>query len=169
MRRHIAGLIAGLASFTAVGGAQAGTATGNFNVKITIVANCVVSATDMLFPVTTGVLNANVDQTSVISVTCTNGTTYSVGIEAGANAGPGNPVTGRKMIGGPSSELISYALFSDSGRNNNWGNTFGTGWQTGTGTGSVTPQTYTVYGRVAPQTTPKPGNYADVVQVTVTY
>ena len=167
MRRHIAGLIAGLASLTAVGGAQALTTTGNFNVKITIIANCVVSATDMLFSPTTGVLSANVDQTSVVSVTCTNTTPYTVGIEAGANAG--GVVTARKMIGGPSSELISYALFSNSGRTANWGNTLATGWQTGTGNGSTTPQTYTVYGRVAPQTTPTPGNYADVVQVTVTY
>ena len=167
MRRHIAGLIAGLASLTAVGGAQALTTTGNFNVKITIIANCVVSATDMLFPVTTGVLNANIDQTSVISVTCTNTTPYSVGIEVGANGG-GTVIT-RKMKGGPTNELISYALFSDSGRTTNWGNTLATGWQTGTGNGSTTPQTYTVYGRVAPQATPTPGNYADVVQVTVTY
>ena len=167
MRRHITGLIAGLASLTAFGGAQAATTTGTFNVKITIITNCVVSATDMLFPVTTGVLNANIDQTSVISVTCTNTTPYTVGIEVGTNGG--GTVLTRKMIGGPSNELISYALFSDSLRTANWGNTAGTGWQTGTGNGNTTPQTYTVYGRVAAQNTPTPGNYTDVVQVTVTY
>ena len=165
MSKILAGLIVSGVALTA-GAASALTATGNFNVKITITANCTVSATDMLFA-STGVIAANVDQTSVISVICTNTTPYSVGIEAGTNGG--GTVTTRKMKGGPSNELISYTLFSDAGRTANWGNTLATGWQTGTGNGSTTPQTYTVYGRVPVQTTPTPGNYTDAVQVTITY
>ncbi|WP_409528142.1 spore coat protein U domain-containing protein [Rhizobium sp.] len=38
---------------------------------------------------------------------------------------------------------------------------------TGTGTGS--PQTLTVYGRVPAQNTPAPGTYSDTVVVTVSY
>jgi spore coat protein U-like protein len=37
------------------------------------------------------------------------------------------------------------------------------------GTGTGLTQTLTVYGRVAPQTTPKPGTYSDTIIATVTY
>ena len=163
MRKVLAGLIVSGAALTA-GAANAATAIGNFNVKITITANCTVSATDMLFA-STGVIAANVDQTSVISVICTNTTPYQIGIEAGSNG----TVAARKMKNLASGEFISYSLFSDSGRLNTWGNTALTGWQTNTGNGSTTPQNFTVYGRVPVQTTPTPGNYTDIVQVTVNY
>jgi spore coat protein U-like protein len=43
----------------------------------------------------------------------------------------------------------------------------GTNTEAGTGTG--TTQTITVYGQVPAQTSPAPGSYADVVNVTVTF
>ena len=44
-----------------------------------------------------------------------------------------------------------------------------TGVNTASGTGTGVTQTLNVYGRVAPQTTPKPGTYSDTVIATVTY
>ena len=60
-------------------------------------------------------------------------------------------VTARKLKGGPSNELINYAIYSNSGRTTNWGNTVGTDTVAGTGNGSA--QTLQVYGRVPAQTT----------------
>ena len=164
MRKLMAGLLVG-GSIFAAGSAVAATVTTTFNVKITITSQCLInSASDMLFA-STGVIASNVDQTSSISVTCTNTTPYTVGISAGTNGG-GTVIT-RKMKHATLADTVAYALFSDSARAVNWGDTSGTGWQSGIGNGTAQP--YTVYGRVAAQTTGAPGNYTDNVTVTVTY
>lgn len=68
---------------------------------------------------------------------------------------------------GPASATIGYALYRDSGRTQNWGETVGTDTVAGTGDGNV--QAITVYGRVPAQATPGVGTYTDSVTVTVTY
>ena len=142
---------------------EAATATGTFNVQVTIAATCVVtSATNLNFG-TQGVLAANVDQTSTINVTCTNTTPYNIGLDKGVN---GASVTTRQMkSAGPA--LINYSLFSDAGRTVNWGNTVGTDTVAATGTGSAQP--FTVFGRIPPQVSPVPALYTDTITVTVTF
>lgn len=141
---------------------KAATAVGNFQVQINIQANCVVvSASDLNFG-NTGVLSANIDSTSTISVQCTTSTPYTIGLNQGVNGGS---VTTRQMAG--SGGLINYSLFRDSGRTQNWGSTAGTDTVAGVGNGAA--QNYTVYGRVPAQTTPAPALYTDTITVTVTY
>lgn len=142
--------------------ARAATAVGNFQIQINIQANCVVvSASDLNFG-NTGVLSANIDSTSTISVQCTTSTPYAIGLNQGVNGGS---VTTRQMAG--SGGLINYSLFRDSGRTQNWGSTAGTDTVAGVGNGAA--QNYTVYGRVPAQTTPAPALYTDTITVTVTY
>jgi spore coat protein U-like protein len=162
MRYFLAALTAAFFSF-AWSGAEAATATGSFNVQVTIAATCVVtSATNLDFG-TQGVLAANVDQTSTINVTCTNTTPYNIGLDKGVN---GASVTTRQMkAAGPA--LINYSLFSDAGRTVNWGNTVGTDTVAATGTGSAQP--FTVFGRIPPQVSPLAAVYTDTITVTVTY
>jgi spore coat protein U-like protein len=164
MRKHVIGLgaAAGLAMLS--NAAQAATATSNFQVRLTITAQCLAATTTDLDFGSSGFLSSNVDVQSSIQVSCTNTTPYNVGFDKGVN---GASVTTRQMKGGPNDELISYAIYSDSGRSTNWGNTVGTDTVAGTGSGSG--QTINVYGRVPPQTTPRPGNYTDTITVTVTY
>lgn len=142
--------------------AKAATATGNFQVQINIQANCiVVSASDLNFG-NAGVLSANIDSTSTISVQCTTSTPYTIGFNQGVNGGS---VTTRQMAG--AGGLINYSLFRDTGRTQNWGNTVPTDTQGGTGTGSN--NSYTIYARIPPQAAPAVGSYASTVTVTVTY
>jgi spore coat protein U-like protein len=143
--------------------AQAGTATTTLGVSLTINAGCNVSSSPVAFPAQS-VLASAVNQSGSISVTCTNTTPYNVGLDKGA--GTGASVANRLMTG-PSSATVAYGLYQDSSHATNWGNTVGTDTQAGTGNGSA--QTLTVYGRIAPQTTPQPGAYADTVNVTVTF
>jgi spore coat protein U-like protein len=138
------------------------TSTASFTVTATVLASCTVSATNLSFG-TTGTLTSNIDSTSSISVTCSNGSPYQVGLNAGN--GSGATVTNRKMT--LSSTTVNYALYSNSSRTTNWGNTAGTDTVGGTGTGSA--QSLTVYGRVPSQSTPAPGTYTDTIVVTVTY
>lgn len=138
--------------------------TTQFQVSMTIQAECrLTSASDLAFG-TTGVIQTAINSTSTIGVQCTNTTPYNIGLNAGA--GTGATVTNRHMTSGTGAQ-VNYQLFRDSGRTLNWGNTAPTDTLSGTGNGAV--QTVTVYGRVPAQTTPAAGTYADTVQVTVTY
>lgn len=162
LRTSLAALF--LLQSVSIGPAIAATATGNMNVRITIQAECkVVTATDLDFG-TRGVIDANIDQTSTLTVQCTNSTPYTVGLSAGGGAGA--TVAVRRMTG-PASATVNYALYRDAARTQVWGVTAGTDVVSGTGNGSA--QNLTVYGRVPPQTTPAAGVYSDVVAITVTY
>ena len=139
----------------------AATTTSTFTVSITLVATCTInSASTLNFGSSVGILSANIDQSSTISVTCSNTTPYDIGLDAGTATGA--TVTTRKL-----GNAVSYSLYSDSGHTTNWGNTVSTDTVASTGTGSA--QSFTVYGRVPSQTTPAPGAYTDTITVTVTY
>ena len=142
----------------------AATATSQFQVTMTLQAECkLTSASDLAFG-TSGVIQSAVNATSTIGVQCTNTTPYNVGL--GAGAGTGATVALRKMTSAGGS-TINYQLFRDTARTQTWGDVVGTNTASGTGNGAV--QTLTVYGTVPAQTTPAAGSYTDTVQVTVTY
>ena len=163
MNVKLSGAIALAALGFAFATAQAATVTNSMPVKITIQNACNVTTTapTTLDFGTQGPLVANIDQTSTITVTCTNLAPYNVGL----NGGVSGSVTARTMLNGTTP--VNYSLFRDSARTLNWGNTVGTDTLAGTGSGSS--QAVTVYGRVPPQTTPAAGVYTDNVTVTVTY
>jgi spore coat protein U-like protein len=92
-----------------------------------------------------------------------NTTTYTVGLSAGLASGA--TVTTRKMQDG--ANLLSYALYSSSGRSTNWGNTAGTNWVAGTGSGVAQP--HAIYGQIAAGQHPTPGSYTDTITATITY
>ncbi|MUO80754.1 fimbrial major subunit CsuA/B family protein [Agrobacterium vitis] len=140
------------------------TATSPFTVQMTITADCQITSAGNLSFGSAGLISSNRDATSTLTVQCTNGTAYNLGLNEGA--GTGATVTSRLMTG-PASATIGYALYRDTARSTVWGNTVGTNTVSASGTGST--QTYTVYGRVASQTTPAAGAYTDTVTVTVTY
>jgi spore coat protein U-like protein len=148
-------LALGAASTSAV----ASSTTATMGVTATVQATCIVSATPMGFG--TYISTAASTSTSAITVTCTNSTTYTLGLDAGLNGGT---VTTRQMKNGTA--LLNYALFSDSGRTTNWGNTTGS-WVSGTGNGSG--QAITVYGQAAAGQYVTPGAYSDSITATVTY
>ncbi len=141
--------------------AIAGTASTTFQVTATVDATCGVSATDLAFGTYAG---SQTDNTSTITVTCTNTTPWNIGLNAGTSSGA--TVTTRAMTG-PGSATLNYALYSDSGHSTNWGNTVGTDTVSGTGTGST--QDKTVYGRVAGSQYPAPGSYSDTITATVSW
>ncbi len=163
MRLALLAAAAALAVGTLPPAAMAATATGNFQVLLTINAECrLISATDLDFG-TTGVIQTPLTATSNIVIQCTATTPYDVGIDAGLGAGA--TIASRKMTG--PGGTVDYTLYQEAARTNLWGNTIGTDTVASTGTGS--PQTFTVYGYVPAQATPAPGSYIDTVLVTVTY
>lgn len=132
-----------------------------YNARPAAAAKCSVSASGVAFGNYTATNIVNI--TGTVSVTCTKGTAYHVGLNAGLAIGA--TVTNRSMTG-PASALLGYKLFSDSGRTANWGNTSGTGYVSGTGNGSA--QTLTIYAQIPASEFVAPGSYTDTITVNVT-
>lgn len=163
MRYFLVAMVAACLGFATGEAEAATTTTGSFNVQVTIAATCVIDSASLLNFGTQGVLAANIDQTSTITVTCTATTPYDIGLDKGVN---GASVTTRQMKDA-GTDLINYSLFSDSGHTTNWGNTIGTDAVHATGTGSA--QAFTVFGRIPPQASQPPGLYTDTITITVTF
>ena len=141
--------------------APAATAVGSMAVSATVLSSCIVAATPMAFG---NYSSSQLDSTASVLVTCSNGTTYNVGLDAGS--GSGASVSSRKMTG-TSGTTLDYVLYRDASRSSVWGATVGS--DTLAGTGSGLPQTLNVYGRVGSSQYPGSGIYTDTVVVTVTY
>lgn len=126
----------------------------------TVAATCLLSATNLAFGTYAGV---QAEITSTITATCTNTTPYTVGLSAGSG---GASVTTRAMTG-PGAALLNYAMFRDSARTLNWGNTAPTDTLGGTGNGNA--QALTVYGRIPAGQFVAPGAYTDTITATITF
>ncbi|KSV64857.1 hypothetical protein N185_34285 [Sinorhizobium sp. GW3] len=133
-----------------------------FNVNAFVAANCAVTTQPVDFGAV-GVISRNMDSEGAVIVTCTPGTTFTIGLSTAS--GGGNP-TARKMINGAQS--VTYGLYKDSARTQPWGDSALPG-STVSGTGAGASQTFPVFGRVQPQTSPPAGVYTDTVIVAVTY
>jgi spore coat protein U-like protein len=163
MRAAYAGaafVLAGTAPMLAEG---ASPKTTTFTVTLTIQADCAITANPLDFG-TTGLITSNIDQTTTLSLTCSSGTAYNVGLDAGTVSG--SAIAARKL-GGSGSNTVNFALYRDSARSLNWGNTVGTDTLSGTGTGAA--QAISVYGRVPTQTAPAAGAYSSTITATVTF
>ncbi|MBS0288662.1 MAG: spore coat U domain-containing protein [Proteobacteria bacterium] len=143
----------------------AATSTTSLAVSATVVSDCAVIANPLGFGNYGLTSPSNLDSTSTINVTCTLSVPFNIGLDAGAGAGA--TVTNRKLTKVSASQTLNYALYQDSGRTTNWGNTPGTDTVASTGTGLL--QAFTVYGRIPMNQTSPSGVYNDTVTVTVTY
>lgn len=160
-KRYVAAFVIGCISSNP---AFATDATTTMGVSAIVLNACLVSATDMAFGSYNPTSSTPTDATSSIIVTCTPGTLYNVGLNAGTTAGA--TVSTRKMLNGAAP--LNYSLYSNSGRSTNWGNSSGSDTVSQTAS-SIVPATFTVYGRVPAQQSVAAGAYTDTVTVTVSY
>lgn len=140
-----------------------GSATASIAVNLVVESGCTLSAADLDFG-TTSVLTSAITADTTVSVTCTNGTPYNIGINEGDVAGS---TTTTRLMGGGNSETVSFTLWQDSALSTNWGSVQGTNTYAGTGTGAS--QTVTVYGKVPAQTTPSASTYKTTLTASVYY
>lgn len=150
--------------FTALSATPALAADDTFEVRATVIASCAVSAQDLDFGDYDPVAATPLDETTTISVTCTNGSDYDLLLDAGA--GTGASIASRRMEDGSANQL-AYSLYRDALRTQVWGETIDTDTMPGTGSGAA--QDVTIYGRVPAQQTAPAGDYEDIVTVTVNY
>src|SRR5262249_38956808 len=105
------------------------------------------------------------DATASLSVTCTVGTKFTVGL--GPGTAPGATTSTRAMTGLISTNHLSYGLFQDSGHTTNWGNTAGE--MPSQFTAGVLPTLLTVYGEVPAGQPAQADTYQDIVLVSVNF
>lgn len=150
---------------------QAGTSTANLTVQITITASCTINAATLDFgsnPGTTLVSSA-INGSTTVSVTCTNLSPYSIGMDNGANVSGSQ----RRMKNG--ANFLNYNLYVDSLHANPWTTASSNSTCTTTsdcylGTGNGSAQSVNIYGVVpSTGTAPPTGAYADTVVMTITY
>lgn len=141
----------------------AATTTTTFTVTATVVSTCSVSATDLSFGNYDPVSVSDLDATNTVTVTCTDGTAYDVGLDEGTGAGA--TVATRKLTN--AGNTLDYTLYQDAPRTTVWGETVST--DTVSGTASASPANHTVYGRIGNGQNVPAGLYSDTITVTVTY
>ncbi len=142
--------------------AAAGRATNQFQVSVSPVSSCTVSALPLSFfiPVPT---NVNVDSTSTITIKCPPQTAWTVDIDTGLYSNGIN----RRVFNAGYNAYINYDVYKDPPRSAVWG-TGGTK-NVGGNSGPTGVSLLTVYGRVASVKTLKSGSYLDTLTVTVTF
>src|SRR6476646_136457 len=121
-------------------------------------AHCAISSTDVAFGSYYG---STIRVTAILNVNCNPNADYSIGLDTGT--GPGATVTARSMISG--SNVLQYGLYSDAAFTQNWGNTPGTGWVTGTGNGGN--QLLYVYAQLPANQFPPVNTYVDTITATI--
>lgn len=144
------------------GGTAGASSTFPFEVSATVANRCSIqAATELDFGAGPGLITANRDQTSTITLTCTGRTAWNMTLSNGQN-----PVGTqfRRMRRDATGDYVNYQLYRDPQRAQPWS---GTNNVTGTGTG--TAQTATVYGRVFGGQAVPAGQYRDTITVTVSY
>lgn len=156
--------------------------TDTFNVTATVASSCTLGtggisdlafgSYDPLAPISA----TNGQGSTTISVTCSSGTDYSVGLTYGGGAGASQ--TDRVMTGGSGgTDTLDYNLYTDSGYTNVWydgadgcSTVPNTSSNCGSGTGNgSSADSFTVYGQIdqAASPTPSTGSYSDTVTVQV--
>lgn len=153
-------------SSTPAGCTSVNDGTFGFAVNATVIKSCTVTAADLDFGAQdfTATNVAPVGNGSV-SVTCSKGTTYTIGLapnSTGAATGAGT------MAGtGSNTDKVPYQLYSNPALTSVWGNTPGANTIAGTGTG-VVQAALMVYG-IVPNANYTPDSYKDTVTVNVRY
>lgn len=159
-RRPVAALIitSGLAM---AGNAFSAESTTTMDVSLVITAGCSITASEMAFPAPTAVEEVNT--TAQIDITCSNGTPFEIGLDAGAHS---TDVAARQMQDAGTLEEVTYSIYQSGSHAVVWGNTQGVDTVADTGDGFV--QQFAAHGNIpVPATFPSAGTYTDTVNAFV--
>lgn len=166
-----------IGGFAAMSSASAaGTEAGSFNLNMTVVSACTLSAAPITQDITFGEVAAggaaaaNQTNATALSVMCSTGAPYVVKLT------PSNDdINGAGVMTGPGpADLIEYQLHSDSAGANAWGSTGVLNGEAGNSVSSVgegmeIPLEHPVYASVTSSTDVTVGDYTDIVSVSVVY
>jgi len=167
------GLILSCIASSFIPAAHAAIESGTFDVRMTVLKSCTVTAGSSS-DIDLGSVDATAIDTSnsnTISVNCSKTTPYFIGLmPSAANGGNANGAGSMASATAGNTDTIPYQLHQDSATGAIWGNT-ATTTDAGNGVegiGSGLAQSFTVYA-VAPSANFTPDSYLDTVTVNVNY
>lgn len=152
-------LIALSGSVYAVGRTVSNKST-TIDVTATVQPSCTIFANDLLFQITNFSKKNSYTGRTTLSLLCTKGTSFSIGLDKGG--APGATITNRKMKNRAS--YLNYSLYRDIGNSLLWGNSQGS---TLAGIATGERQTFTVYAKIPSGQKSEPGKYLDSINVVV--
>lgn len=146
--------------------AESGTLTADFQVRMVIQESCTISSapTDIDFLEHARSTGAPAIASGTLSVNCSEGTPYQIGLDSGIHSNSEGAAAGRRMSSG--NDLVPYELYQDATHTSLWGNTEGADMKSAIGTAKEQP--HPVHGRV-PSTNFPAGTYTDTVTARVVY
>jgi spore coat protein U-like protein len=106
-------VVAAAAVCASSGSAAAGTATSSFQVTGTVIANCTITTTPITFTYDPVSANATTDAAGAggtVTVACTKGSSPTIGLDNGLNAGLGSK-GGRAMKLGATANYLGYDIY----------------------------------------------------------
>lgn len=163
MRRPLIAALAVLFCLSA-GEALAATANANLTVQATVADACGVTDATLSFGTVTPSAGTTLPVAGSISVTCTLGTPFSVGLNDGLNVSGG----ARRMRKSGTTDYLTYDLYKDALGLTRFGSAGGDRFTGGLGLGIIaTP--VAVFGSVPSGQSTSTGAYADTVQITLYY
>ncbi|MNH26773.1 Spore Coat Protein U domain protein [compost metagenome] len=132
------------------------------NVTASVLDSCLIhSASDLDFGIVDSQFTQNIDQSTMIALSCPLGTPWKLSMNSGTY-----PVGEQRRMMNDHAEYIAYDLYRDSARVQRWSqNTV----LNGVGLGQTQTVNVPVYGRVPRQSSLPSGSYNDHVTVTLTY
>lgn len=144
--------------------ARAGTNTNTLSVSANVLGVCTIDPAALAFGSYDS--TANVDVSTNITVHCTLGASYWIGLGLGNNASGST----RRMVNG-GTDFLAYELYRDSGHTQIWDNAdpAPTPPHSTAGTPGFTAYTTPVYGRIPAGQILPIGAYADSVVMTVNF
>ncbi len=146
-------------ALTAATTATAAQVQTSFQVTSSVASSCKVTAVELVFGVYNGSQN---DKTSTITVACTAGVAYRVGLDNGLYYSAPN----RRMKHRTTAHYLNYELYRDAARTNRWGNDDSSDIHM---TSDSTVQHLNVYGRVPAGQSGPLGSYSNTTMVTVNF
>ena len=164
-RMRYSSLFALVASLVFATSLHAASSAAPLDVSAEVASNCVIAVNNLAFgkydPLAQNATQ-QLDAAAEVTMLCTRSSRAAIKIDSGRNA----IGSSRTLAGG--SQHVSYQLFRDAGRTQEWGGGGADGLQF-VSEGIHKPQQLTVYGRIPPGQEVASGVYTDVVTATVDF
>ena len=143
----------------AVGAIKAGN-KATIDITATVLPSCTIVAGDVALQITNFSKTQSYSGTTTISVLCTKGTNFVIGLDNGTSSG--STAASRKVKN--RTYYLNYSLYKDSGNTLVWGNS-STNSLAGVATGQR--QIFNVYAKIPTGQKSVPGKYLDSINVSI--
>jgi spore coat protein U-like protein len=134
-------------------------------IRVDVLDSCTIAALPLVFLMPVPV-NAQIDRTTTITVSCPPNTAYTIDLDDGLNAQGGGGFK-RRVKHATLNDYMNYELYQNGPGNKIWGQGNSRNFAGNSGLSGVS--VHTIFGRLQAKSNASAGQYRDVVTVTVNY